>query len=147
MKTLIVYESYHHKNTGLVARAMAESLDAKLASTGGIEPGSLAEYDLIGFGSGIYFGRHHKTLLALVEKLPVQQGKAAFIFSTSGADRDQHGRLRELLKAKGFAIVGEFSCRGFDTFGPFALIGGLQKGKPDETDIANARAFARGLLK
>jgi hypothetical protein len=38
-----------------------------------IQPAMLAEYDLIGFGSGIYYGKHHKTLLDFVAGLP-QQG-------------------------------------------------------------------------
>ena len=35
-------------------------------------------------------------------------------------------------------IVGRFSCKGFDTFGPFKLIGGVSKGHLDEKDIAAA---------
>ena len=33
-------------------------------------------------------------------------------------------------------IVGRFSCKEFDTFGPLKLIGGVSKGHPDEKDIA-----------
>ena len=42
-------------------------------------------------------------------------------------------------------VVGEFSCRGFDTVGPFKLIGGVNKGRPDERDLENAKKFARGI--
>jgi flavodoxin len=59
----------------------------------------------------------------------------------------EHGALREVLRQKGFAIKGEFTCAGFDTFGPFKLIGGLKKGHPDEKDLEDARAFAKGLLE
>jgi len=38
-----------------------------------------------------------------------------------------------------------FSCKGFDTFGPFKLIGGVSKGHPDEKDIAAAIEFYNGL--
>jgi flavodoxin len=147
MRTLIVYESYHHMNTERIARAMAEALGATLAKPPGVGPGSLAGYDLVGFGSGIYFGRHHKELLALVKRLPQQQGRAAFIFSTSGAARDQHGRLKKAMAKKGFDIKGEFACRGFDTFGLLWLVGGIQKGKPDEGDVERARAFAGDMKK
>jgi len=70
MKTLIVYTSVHHQNTEKVAKVMAEELEADLTPTGDAQPEALATYDLIGFGSGIYFGKHHKTLLRFVETLP-----------------------------------------------------------------------------
>ncbi len=146
MKTLIVYKSVHHMNTEKVAKAMAEVLGAKLAQPEEVDPASLAEYDLIGFGSGIYFGKHHKTILALADRLPAI-GKDVFVFSTGGNARDQNGALVAKLKEKGLNVKGSFNCTGFDTFGPFKLIGGLQKGHPDEKDIEAARAFARGLKK
>jgi flavodoxin len=146
LKTLIIYKSVHHGNTEKVAKAMAAVLDAKLAQPEEVDPASLAEYDLVGFGSGIYMGKHHKTLLGLAGRLP-QQSKAAFVFSTGGSRKNQQKALLELLRQKGFAIKGEFTCAGFDTFGPFKLVGGLKKGHPDAKDLEDARAFARGLLK
>ena len=146
MKTLIIYKSVHHMNTEKVANAMAEAMGAKLARPEEVSPGSLAEYDLIGFGSGIYFGRHHKAIRAFVDNLPATN-KEAFVFSTSGARRDMNGNLKNRLKDKGFRIKGAFTCRGFDTFGLLLLIGGLQKGHPDAKDLADARAFAKSLLK
>ena len=146
MKTLIICKSVHHQNTEKVAKAMADVLGAKLAQPEEIDPSSLAEYDLIGFGSGIYMGKHHKTLLDLAGKL-AQQNKAAFVFSTCGSGKSQHKALLEVLRQNGFAIKGEFICAGFDTFGPFKFIGGLKKGHPDEKDLEDARTFARGLLK
>ena len=43
-------------------------------------------------------------------------------------------------------IVGRFSCKGFDTFGPFKMIGGVSKGHPDEKDIAAVVEFYNCLL-
>ena len=146
MKTLIIYKSVHHKNTEKVARAMADVLDARLAQPEEVDPASLAGYDLIGFGSGIYFSRHHKTIRAFIDRMPAM-GKDAFVFSTSGAAGDHNGPLIAKLKSKGLNVKGSFACTGFDTFGPFRLIGGLQKGHPDEKDLADARVFAKGLLK
>lgn len=40
-------------------------------------------------------------------------------------------------------MLGEFSCKGYDTFGPFKLVGGIAKGHPDERDLENARKFYR----
>jgi flavodoxin len=146
LKALIVYESYHHMNTEKIARAMADAMGAKLAKVGDADPASLQGYDLVGFGSGIYFGKHHRTIMAFVSRLP-PMSKDAFVFSTSGAGRDQNGALIARLKEKGFNVTGSFSCSGFDTFGPFALVGGLKKGHPDAKDIENARTFAKSLMK
>ena len=36
-------------------------------------------------------------------------------------------------------------CLGFDTFGPFKLVGGLAKGHPDEAEIEKAVEFYSSL--
>ncbi|MGB3985262.1 MAG: flavodoxin, partial [Limnochordia bacterium] len=43
-------------------------------------------------------------------------------------------------------LLGTYGCRGFDTFGPFKLVGGIAKGHPNENDIAGAVKFFAGLL-
>jgi flavodoxin len=146
MKTLIIYASVHHQNTEKVARAMAEELGADLTPIKEAQPGNLLAYDLIGFGSGIYYGKFHRTLLQFVEALPAIAGKRAFMFSTSGeGGTERHVALKELLISRGFTVTGEFSCKGWDTWGPLKLTGGINKGRPNEQDLAEARLFARGL--
>lgn len=144
MKTLIIYASIHNGNTEKIAIAISKTLDAKLIKPNEIETNKLSEYDLIGFGSGIYFGKHHKSLLDFVSKLQSQNNKKAFIFSTRGIFPMSvcHKILKRQLLRKGFNIIGEFSCKGFDDYGPFKLIGGINKNKPDEKDLDNAKKFA-----
>mgnify|MGYP000126626958 CR=1 FL=1 len=147
MRVAIVYLSVHHGNTERVAKAIAEVLKASLFSPRQVDVEALHGYDLIGFGSGIYFQRHHRTLLDFVEGLPVFEGKKAFIFSTRGMGPAglYHKPLRKRLLKKGFEVVGEFSCRGFDTVGPLKLFGGMNKGRPNEEDLEKARSFAERL--
>ena len=38
-------------------------------------------------------------------------------------------------------MLGEFGCKGYDTFGPFKLVGGIAKGRPNEADLEQARSF------
>ena len=142
---MIVCTSVDHQNTGKVAKVMAEELKADLTPTGDAKPETLMTGDLIGFGSGIYFGKHHKTLLQFVEMLPPLTQKKAFVFSTCGDGKMHHTALKEKLANRGFVVVDEFCCKGWDTVGPLKLFGGINKGKPDENDLAAARAFARGL--
>ena len=146
MQALIIYTSVSHGNTEKVARAMAQVLGAALRRPSEVTSEELAAYDLIGFGSGIYFGRHHAALLALVERLP-GLNKRAFLFSTRGAPilGPCHHALKSRLWAKGWRIVGEFSCLGWDTYGCLRRIGGINKGRPNERDLARARTFAARL--
>jgi flavodoxin len=146
MKTLIICESVHHGNTKKVADAMAVTLAATVVKPGEVDVSKLQEYDLIGFGSGIYMGRMHKNLVRLATEMPALK-KNAFIFSTAGgADKiSNHKALKDILTRKGLSIAGEFTCKGHDTFGPLKLIGGLNKGKPDAKDLEDARQFAAGL--
>jgi len=147
MKTLIICESVHHGNTKKIADAMAAELNADIKKPGEVDLGKIGEYDLIGFGSGIYMGKLHKNLLKLADNLP-EAGKKSFIFSTAGGDNESmknHKALKDKLASKGFKLIDEFTCRGFDTFGPLVLVGGLNKGKPDEKDLGSAREFAARL--
>ena len=150
MKVLIIYISVHHGNTEKVAKAMANILDAALLEVKQADASMLEQYDLIGFGSGIYFGRHHDGLLDFVDKLSMLRNKKAFIFSTSGLRKirffhDFDKPLKERLQRKGFDIIGEFSCRGLDTYRATKLVGGINRGRPNAKDLKQAEDFARGL--
>jgi len=149
MKTLILYLSVHHGNTKKIADALAKILHAKVAKPNAIK--TLASYDIIGFGSGIYFWRHHPSLLKYIDSLPQQKNKKAFVFSTAGIKAYRctlmHHALKKRLVRKGFTIVGEFACVGFDTYGLLKICGGLNKGRPNQQDIEHAQEFARDLQK
>ncbi|VVB77131.1 Flavodoxin domain protein [uncultured archaeon] len=145
-KSLIVYVSVHHGNTKRVASAISKVLGARLLELDKASVRALKDYGLLGFGSGIYHGKHSADLLKFVDKLPDAKGNRAFIFSTSGgSDRNNHAALRKKLIAKDFEVAGEFNCPGFDTYGPLQLIGGVNKGRPDAKDLRRAAEFAKGL--
>jgi len=148
MNALIVLFSYHHKNTEKISKVIAPIIGAETVAPQLIEPVELSDYGLVGFGSGIYFGKHHRIILEFVDKLSQQNGKKAFIFSTSGQTGNYtklHKKLREKLIAKGFTIIGEFNCAGFDTYGLLKIAGGIKKGHPNEDDLKAAEAFAKTL--
>ncbi len=143
MSILIIYHSEHHGNTKKIADAMGEEAGAVVCSAADVDPGKLASHDIIGFGSGVYNGRLHNELSEILDKLGYQNGKKSFIFSTTGSSTYSamaHERFRPLLEKKGFKVTGEFSCPGFDT----ALTAeGINKGRPDQQDIRDAKEFIR----
>jgi flavodoxin len=147
MKSLLIVFSYHHNNTEKIAKVFAEALDAKIKQPQQTNPQELQEYDLIGFGSGIDSGKHYKVLLDFADELPQGTGKKAFIFSTSGIAEaaKNHSTLREKLNSKGYLIVDEFNCRGFNTNSFLKYFGGMNKGRPNGEDLKNAEEFAQNL--
>ncbi|MGA2680482.1 MAG: flavodoxin family protein [Candidatus Bathyarchaeia archaeon] len=151
MNSVIILFSYHHKNTEKVAQVIAKVTGAEVKTPEQIDPNTLASLELVGFGSGVYFGKLGKTLLELADKIPQVTSKNAFIFSTSGrtgkAAAKFHKTLKEKLEAKGFTILGEFNCGGFDTYGLLKIGGGTNKGRPNEEDLKQAETFAQSLLK
>ncbi len=147
MKTIIICESVSHGNTLSVAKAMARVFNAKVVKPGEFDPNTVNDYDLIGIGSGIYYGKHHKNVLELADSLPELNDKSIFIFSTSGkGDISQHKHLLAKLAKKGYSNAGEFTCKAWDTWGPFKLIGGINKGLPDRAMLEQAKDFAQGIL-
>jgi len=148
MNVLIIYKSIHHGNTEKIAKVMADTLEAELLDLKDVNADIIKEYDLIGFGSGIYYSKPHKELMELIDNVNPIEKKKAFVFSTSGRGKmELNNLLKDKLSKKGFEVIAEFSCKGFDTVGPFKLIGGINKGRPNEEDFKNAKSFAEGLKK
>ena len=149
MKSLIICVSVSNGSTRRVADRMAEVLGAEVVEPEAADVEKLGDYDLVGFGSGIYAMAVHPRLWELVRRLPGGDGVRVFTFFTSGGRElpmlGYSHRIRRELDAKGFTVLDSFSCRGLDTFGPLRLIGGLNKGRPNQGDLERAGAFAARL--
>jgi len=150
MKSLLILISYHHNNTEKIANIFAKVLDAPIKTPQQVHPEEFQEYDLIGFGSGIYSAKHHQTLLDFADSLPLIINKKAFIFSTSAIMgkvkiSQDHALLREKLQSKGYIIIDEFSCKGFNTNSFLKLFRGMNKNRPNTEDLKDAEEFAQSL--
>jgi flavodoxin len=147
MKSLLVLYSYHHHNTERVAKVFSKVLGAEIKMPQEIKPDELQGYDLVGFGSGIYSAKHDESLLELADSLTPVINRKAFLFSTAGITgkskaSNDHATLREKLESKGYTIVDEFQCKGFNTNSFLKLFGGMNKGRPNSYDLKNAEDFA-----
>ncbi|MEI6841868.1 MAG: hypothetical protein WCK53_11415, partial [Methanomicrobiales archaeon] len=81
--------------------------------------------------------------------------RKAFIFSTFGAPvalfkgerltefvHNNHRAIREKLQSRGYSVIDEFACAGFNTNSFLKYFGGLNKGRPDAGDRRHAEEFA-----
>lgn len=145
MKTAIIYYSKHHENTKKLLDAIAAEHEVTLIDALQAQEFDLTDYDLIGFASGIYYSKFHKSVLQFAEKnLP--NNKSVFFIYTYGGKKEGYTKAIEAAVSKKSAKVkGSFGCPGFNTFGPFKLVGGIAKGHPNNTDINDAVKFFDGL--
>lgn len=145
MKTAIVYYSRHHENTKKLLDAIAAQCEVTLIDVTANPEADLTGFDRVGFASGIYYSKFHKSLLQFArERLP--QGKEVFFLYTYGAEKKGYtAAISQVVGAHQARILGEYGCFGFNTFGPFKLVGGIAKGHPDDSDLRGAVEFYKGL--
>lgn len=145
MKTAICYYSRHHGNTLKVLEAIAGEGAVELIDVTAGQTVQLEDYDCIGFASGVYYWKLQEGLLRFARQY-LPEGKAVFFLCTYGIYRPGYtDEIAAIAGEKSCLVLGEFGCRGFDTFGPLKLMGGIAKGHPDEKDLENARRFYRSI--
>lgn len=143
---MIIYYSSYKGHTKQIAEVIGDVIGADIIKAEDFSSNDLEDYDLIGFGSGVYNQQQHTIILEIIKKANVNN-KNVFIFSTSAAGIDMYNKKPlDLLTSKGAVIKGSFSCKGFYTNNIIKIIGGVAKGHPDDNDIANARSFAMKLI-
>ena len=74
------------------------------------------------------------------------QEKKVFLICTHGGSAAFRS-IETILEGKHADLIGKFSCKGYDTYGPFKLVGGIAKGHPDEKDLMAAVDFYKGITK
>ena len=144
-KTAIVYASLHHSNTKKLVDAIAEKNDIDTIDAEKTEYYDLTEYEMIGFASGIDFGRFYPSVEKFLDKnLP--ENKCVFFIYTCAKDNT---RFTEAIKSKANSkkaiILGEYGCKGYNTYGPLKLIGGMNKNHPSTDEINGAISFFASL--
>ena len=103
----------------------------------------LEEYDCVGFASGIYGFEFQKAVVEFARQYLPQGKPVFFVYTYGGAKGTGAKAVAEIAQEKDCPVLGEFSCKGYDTFGPFKLVGGIAKDRPNREDLEAARAFYR----
>ncbi|NLX71122.1 MAG: flavodoxin [Clostridiales bacterium] len=140
MKTAILYESWHHGNTKKLCDAIKKEYDVILLNVREDDI-TLEEYDLIGIASGIAYSKFYKKIEQVTkEKMP--EGKNVFLMYTCGKPvKDFAKSIKNILSLKKCNVLGTYYCKGYDTYGPLKLIGGINKENPTEDEIHGAVRF------
>lgn len=148
MKAIIVYASVHHGNTKKIVEAMAQELGADLADIIQKKDMDLSAYDVIGLASGVFFHSMHEEIRKLIENSTFSENQNVFTVTTCGVGYCNYAKgAARKLQEKGVRYLGNFQCRGYDTFGPFGKIGGIAKHHPNDRDKDKARKFVREKVK
>lgn len=147
MKTILIYESTHHGNTKKLVDAVAKRYGIRTATVEEAAAMDLSAYDRIGIASGVAFGKFYEATERFVDdSLP--KGKDVFFLYTCGNDSGKYANsVSAKARARGCRVLGVYGCRGFDTFGPFKLIGGIAKGHPTQSEIDGAVEFYGSLAE
>ena len=146
-KTVIVYASTHHGNTRTLVKAIAEKYHVDLIDATSCYQAELSGYEQIGFASGIDFGKFYTCVEQfLKDNLP--EGKPVFFLYTCAQKSERFTRtVREAAGKKSAILLGEYGCRGYNTYGPWKLVGGMNRGHPNPKEIGEAMAFFESLDK
>lgn len=140
-KMLIIYHSEHHMNTKKLVEEASKGLDILCTSIDDFNESLLDGVTIVGLASGIFYGRHHKKLIEFVENFhDLLSNKQVYVIYTAGSNNQQLGSyLCNKLDYYNITTLGTFNCLGWDSYGPYKLIGGLYKNHPTQEDIEALR--------
>ena len=142
MKTMILYRSKHHGNTkklvDAVTAAFPEVEAIDVATLGKNEYPDLSDYPLVGVASGIYYGKIDAGLSRVLSNV-LHEGQQVFALMTYGGQDKWYGKdIDALCRMQRANFITSYGCLGFDTWGPYKLMGGVQKGHPTDEEIQGA---------
>lgn len=151
MRTIILYASRHHGNTKKLVDAIVDAhpevdtLDVK--ALGKDEYPDLSEYHLIGVATGIYYSEIDKDMARVLSNVLTPQDKVFGLMTYGGKNKWYGKDIDGICRMKQAIFMGVYGCEGYDTWGPFKLVGGVQKGHPTAEEIQGAVAFFDKLEK
>lgn len=145
-KAVIIYASTHHGSTRKLAEAIAKQYDVHLIDATKPQTADLSAYDLIGFASGIDFGKFYDPVEQFLSKNLPENKRVFFLYTCARVSNRFTENIKTAARKKRAVIQGEYGCRGFNTYGPWKMIGGMNKGHPSAEELQGAVHFFESLL-
>jgi len=146
-KTAIVYASMHHGNTRKLVEAIAEEYDVRKIDATTQRKVDLSAYDLIGFASGIDFGNFYDCVVQFLKENLPENKSVFFLYTCAKVSHRFTENIRKEAVKKNAALMGEYGCKGYNTYGPWKLIGGMNKNHPTDRELNGAVQFYKSLLE
>lgn len=151
MKCIVIYYS-QTGNTKKIAEAIHSGMNrgaetSDIAYLRDIDPKALENYDLIGIGAPVWYGREPRNVGKFIEDLPSLEGRYGFVFCTHGTmPGDYISNMVQALRGRGIIVSGWNDWFGSltDAMGPKPY---YTDGHPDEIDLNDAEYFGREILE
>ena len=145
-KTILIYASKHHGNTYKLAKAISDKYEIAMIDATKETIVDLQEYEVIGFASGIDFGTFYEEIEKFAKNnLPIKK-KVFFLYTCAMERKEFTNSMKKIVLEKEAAILGEYGCKGYNTYGPWKLIGGMNKKHPTIDEINEAIKFIETIL-
>lgn len=146
MKSIIVYSSKHHGNTYKLVEAISTKHQVETVNAAEIKQKDLSEYDLICFASGIDFGKFYQEVEDFAKENLPENKKVCFLYTCAMKREGFTKSILEVCQERNATVVGEYGCKGYNTYGPWKIIGGMNKSHPDKQELQEAVEFYEGIL-
>ena len=144
-KTAIIYASTHHRNTYKHVKAISDKHNVDIIDATQQSDADLQNYDVIGFASGIDFGKFYEVVENFArDHLPFKK-QVFFLYACAMDRKGFTDSIREIAAQKEAVVLGEYGCKGYNTYGPWKVIGGMNKKHPTKDEIALALEFFESL--
>ena len=140
-KTVIIYASNHHGNTYKLVKAISDRHKIRTINANQIPVANLQKYDVIGFASGIDFGKFYKVIEDFAQDNLPNEKQVFFLYTCAMKRKGFTDSMKKIALEKNSLILGEYGCKGYNTYGPWKIIGGMNKNHPTETEIMSAIEF------
>lgn len=142
----IIYASTHHENTKKLVEGIALKIKIDLYEVSEARNIDFTQYSIIGFASGIYMSSFHRSLIALLDEHPALPNNTFVLYTSGSGNKKYAGSFIEKLEMLNIKVLGVYSCRGYDTYGPWKLIGGIARNHPSEEDISKGIDFIKKII-
>lgn len=153
MKCLIVFFSQTN-STRKVAKTIGKEIatydwEVDLKNIKHDKVDNLKKYDLIGFGTPVYYYRLPFLVKDYLQALPDLNNKSVFSFISYGSYYfDVPTEIKNILKKKNTVDIGFFAARGADKYLGYLKQGVLlSDGHPNKGELNQAKNFARSLIE
>lgn len=145
-KAAIIYASRHHGNTKKLVEAIAERYEVTLIDAEVEYRADLTSFDLIGFASGIDFGKFYDSVENFLKGNLPENKNVFFLYTCARKNEKFTESIRAEASKKGTRLMGEYGCKGFNTYGPWKIIGGMNRNHPSEAEMQEAILFFETLI-